>query len=113
MSPSHLPEITPWAGVSALLDSADTFKVLGRGELQLSVLIEMMRRGAPVDRSNIKTLLKELGEATSEELSAFLEITYNVKVEPRFISILRASVREKELLENFRQTVKFDASQPA
>ena len=25
-------------------DSADTFKVLGRGELQLSVLIEMMRR---------------------------------------------------------------------
>ena len=28
LSLSHLPEITPWAGVSALLDSADTFKLL-------------------------------------------------------------------------------------
>jgi hypothetical protein len=50
----------------------------------------------------MRLALKELGEATSEEFSAYLEKTYNVKVEPKFISILRASVREKEMLENFR-----------
>jgi hypothetical protein len=54
----------------------------------------------------MRVALKELGGATSEDLSAFLEKTYNVKVEPRFIPILRASVREKVMLEEFRVTVK-------
>lgn len=57
--------------------------------------------------------LNELGESTSEELSAFLEKTYNLKVEPKFIAILRASVREKELLQDFRLTVKAEPSKAA
>jgi hypothetical protein len=54
----------------------------------------------------MRVALKELGGATAAELSAFLEKTYNVKVEPKYIPILRASVREKEMLEDFRVTMK-------
>jgi hypothetical protein len=61
----------------------------------------------------MQVALTELGAASAEELSAFLEKTYNVKVEPRFIAILRASVREKEMLENFRQAARTEPPQPA
>jgi hypothetical protein len=61
----------------------------------------------------MRVALKELGDASPEELSAFLEKTYNVKVEPQFISILRASVRDKEMLEDFRAKAKAQVSQMA
>lgn len=57
--------------------------------------VEMMREA-----------LKELGEATPDDLAAFVHTRYGVKVEPRFIPILKASVRDKEMLEDFRQKVK-------
>ncbi|HET7292242.1 MAG TPA: translational GTPase TypA [Vicinamibacteria bacterium] len=50
-------------------DSADSFKVLGRGELQLAVLIEMMRReGYELGISNPEVLTKAEGGVRKEPL---------------------------------------------
>jgi GTP-binding protein len=50
-------------------DSADSFKVLGRGELQLAVLIEMMRReGYELGISNPEVLTKTDGAVRKEPL---------------------------------------------
>ena len=54
----------------------------------------------------LRVALKILGEATAEELSAFLEKTYKVRIEPKFIFILRASVRAKEMADIQRQPTK-------
>ena len=60
----------------------------------------------------MRVALQELGEATAEELSAFLEKSYSLKVDPKFISILKASVREKEILAESRQKVMADPAPP-
>ena len=50
--------------------------------------------------------VKELGEAQAEALAAFIDARYGVKIDPKFVPILKASVREKELQEDFRQKMK-------
>ena len=50
--------------------------------------------------------LKELHGASPVELSAFLESRYGVRIAPKYIPILRASVREQELQEAFRQRMR-------
>jgi hypothetical protein len=57
--------------------------------------VEMMREA-----------IRELGEAQAEALAAFIEAGYGVKIDPKFVPILKASVREKELLESTRQKLK-------
>jgi GTP-binding protein len=48
-------------------DSADTFEVLGRGELQLAILIEQMRReGYEVQVSRPEVILRTVGGETHE-----------------------------------------------
>ncbi len=47
--------------------------------------------------------VRELGEAPAEALAAFIDARYGVKIDPRFIPVLRASVRERELLEDLRR----------
>lgn len=54
----------------------------------------------------MKQALQELGEATPMELAAFLNRRYGVRIEPRFIPVLRASVLQQDMLENFRQRVR-------
>jgi GTP-binding protein len=50
-------------------DSADSFKVMGRGELQLAILIEMMRReGYELAVSNPEVILHEEGGVKKEPL---------------------------------------------
>jgi hypothetical protein len=39
--------------------------------------------------------LKELGEAPAEYLVAFLDDKYGMKIDPKFVPILKASVLEK------------------
>ena len=52
--------------------SADSFKVLGRGELQLSILIETMRReGFELAISNPEVLTRDEGGAKKEPLELF------------------------------------------
>jgi GTP-binding protein len=54
-------------------DSADSFKVLGRGELQLAILIEMMRReGFELAISNPEVITHEEGGKRKEPLELFV-----------------------------------------
>jgi GTP-binding protein len=54
-------------------ESADSFKVLGRGELQLAILIEMMRReGYELAISNPEVITHEEGGVRKEPLELFV-----------------------------------------
>ncbi len=54
-------------------DSADSFKVLGRGELQLAILIEMMRReGFELAISNPEVITHQEGDVRKEPLELFV-----------------------------------------
>jgi hypothetical protein len=57
--------------------------------------VEMMRQA-----------VKELGEATAADLAIFIEQMYGVKIDPKVIPILRASVRDREMLERFHEKGK-------
>jgi predicted kinase len=47
--------------------------------------------------------LQELGEAPPETLTAHMKARYGVHVKPQFLVILRASLRDKEKLDQARQ----------
>jgi GTP-binding protein len=54
-------------------DTAEAFKVLGRGELQLAILIEMMRReGYELSVSNPEVVTREVAGARQEPLELFV-----------------------------------------
>jgi hypothetical protein len=46
--------------------------------------------------------LAELGEASSADLAAFIEQHYRVRIEPKYIPVFRASVRDKVQLQQAR-----------
>jgi hypothetical protein len=46
------------------------------------------------------------GEATSEEIVAFIEQWHGVRIEPKFIPIYRASIKDKQLLEEKRRAAQ-------
>jgi ribosomal protein L12E/L44/L45/RPP1/RPP2 len=54
----------------------------------------------------VQTALRQLGDVSAQQLSAFIEKQHGVKIEPRFIPIFRASIREKERLEAIRQAAR-------
>lgn len=54
----------------------------------------------------VEMALRELGEVSSQELSAFIEQRHGVTIEPRFIPIFKASIRAKDRLEVARQAAK-------
>jgi len=54
----------------------------------------------------VRQALLELGEASSQELTAFIEQRHGVRIETRIIPILRASVRGQEVLERARQAAR-------
>jgi hypothetical protein len=54
----------------------------------------------------VRQALMELGEASSQELAAFIEQRHGVLIEVRFLPLLRASVRGQEVLERARQTAR-------
>ena len=54
-------------------DATDTFKVLGRGELQLAILIEMMRReGYELSVSQPETITKQIDGKTHEPMESLV-----------------------------------------
>ena len=53
------------------------------------------------------------GEATSGEISAFIEEWHGVKIEPKFIPIYRATIKDKQLLEEKRRPAEALAAQAA
>jgi hypothetical protein len=53
------------------------------------------------------------GEATSEEIAAFIERWHGVKIEAKFIPIYRATIKDKQLLEEKRRVAQAMAAQAA
>ena len=73
-------------------DSADTFEVLGRGELQLAILIEQMRReGYEVQVSRPEVILRTIGGETHEP---YERIT--VDIPPEFIGPVQAALADRK-----------------
>jgi hypothetical protein len=69
----------------------------------LNRILEIMKM-TKVDM--MREAMKELGEAPAEALAGYIENKYGVKIDPRFVPVLKASVREREMLEAFRQKMK-------
>jgi GTP-binding protein len=73
-------------------DSADTFEVLGRGELQLAILIEQMRReGYEVQVSRPEVILRTIGGETHEP---YERIT--VDIPPEFIGPVQRALADRK-----------------
>lgn len=54
----------------------------------------------------VQIALRELGDVSAQELSAFIEQKHGVKIEPKFIPVYKASLRDKLRLEAARQTAR-------
>jgi hypothetical protein len=48
----------------------------------------------------------ELGDAPSQDLSSFIEQKYGVKIEPKFVPLFKATIRDMEKMTRQRQAVK-------
>ena len=54
----------------------------------------------------VRQALAVVGDASPEELAAFIETRHGIRIEPRFIPIIRASLRELDLLEKAKATAR-------
>jgi hypothetical protein len=52
----------------------------------------------------------ELGDAPAEELSSLIERRYGVKIEPRYIPLFRATVKDQENLTRLREAARAAAT---
>jgi hypothetical protein len=59
----------------------------------------------------VKVALRELGNASAQDLSSFIARTHGVMIEPKYIPMFRASVRRKEPLNATRQAAREAAEQ--
>ena len=95
-------------------DSADTFKVFGRGELHLSILIENMRReGYEFQVSRPKVIFKEINGKTHEPMEDLV-----IEVPNDYVGAImnKLGARKGELVEmtaDDRGTTKLQFSIPA
>lgn len=69
-------------------DNADSFKVMGRGELQLAILIEMMRReGYELSVSMPETITKEINDVLHEPMELLV-----IDVPEEFVGVVTQQV---------------------
>jgi hypothetical protein len=61
----------------------------------------------------MRQALAELGDAPNTDLAAFLQRRFGLKIEARFIPVLKASARGLEQLEKARQAAKEAVEQAA
>jgi hypothetical protein len=54
----------------------------------------------------MRQALAELGDAPNGELAAFLQRRFGLKVDARFVAVLKASARGLDQLEKARQAAK-------
>ncbi len=54
----------------------------------------------------VRQSIEQLGEVSAEDLASFIEIKHGVCIEPRFIPVVRASLRELDLLAKLRAESK-------
>jgi hypothetical protein len=50
----------------------------------------------------VRMALRELGETSAQELSAFIDERFNVKIEPKYIPLFKASIRDKDRMQALR-----------
>jgi GTP-binding protein len=80
-------------------DEKDSMEVAGRGELQLGILIETMRReGFELSVSRPKVLLRE-NEATGEVLEPIEEVVIDLDEEHSGIVVQKMAERKAEMME--------------
>ena len=51
----------------------------------------------------VRMALRELGEANAQDLSAFIDERFNVKIEPKYIPLFKASIRDKDRMHALRE----------
>jgi hypothetical protein len=54
----------------------------------------------------VQVALRELGDVSAQELSAFIEEKHGARIDPKFIPIFKASIRDKLRLEVARQAAR-------
>jgi hypothetical protein len=59
----------------------------------------------------VQVALRELGNASAQELSSFVARTHGVVIEPKYIPLFKASIRHKQQLNAVRQAARETAEQ--
>lgn len=59
----------------------------------------------------VQIALREIGDVASQELSGFIEKKHGVKIEAKFIPLIKASIRDKLRLEAARHAARAAAEQ--
>jgi hypothetical protein len=74
-----------------------------------------MRREAMNQAEALRRAMVELGDASAEELAAFIGTKYGVTVRPQFVPVLKATLKDKEILAKWRRKSQeaAQASKPA
>jgi len=82
------------------VDTAPGLLLSWRGDENSMTKLEMVQQAMAVK-----------GEATAEEIVAFIEQWHGVRIEPKFIPIYKASIKDKQLLEEKRRAAQALAAQ--
>ncbi len=61
----------------------------------------------------VQQALAVKGEITSEEIAEFIERWHGIQIEPKFIPLYKASLRDQSMLEEKRQAAQVLAAQKA
>jgi hypothetical protein len=61
----------------------------------------------------VREALSHLGDATAEDVAGYIERRHRVRIPPPMIPVVRASLRELEMLERFRAESRRLAEQVA
>jgi hypothetical protein len=59
----------------------------------------------------VKEALSQIGEVSAQELSAFVESKYGTTIDPAFIPVYRATLKDKERMEKARRRNEPPASE--
>jgi hypothetical protein len=51
----------------------------------------------------LRLAMMEIGDASAEELAAFVQKNYGVAVRPQFAPVLKATLKDKEILAEWRR----------
>jgi hypothetical protein len=62
-----------------------------------------MRREAMNQAEALRLAMTELGDASAEELAAHIRARYGVTVRPHFVPVLKATLKDKEILAEWRR----------
>ena len=66
----------------------------------------------PNPEEAVRLALVQWGDLPAAELAARIEQHYGVKIEPKFLPIYKASLRDRERLEQFRARARAATSEP-